>query len=149
MDRKINIFDKIGTLIPGYKGYQERDGRRECDRQLRENIADFLSEAENLFQKQIEKADFNLISTIEKHRKKINNLRDLIKYSPYGASSFFSDSEIKENELDNIYQIDLNILAIVCEFKEMICENDLLKMEKYIQQLEDSINKRNQYLKNI
>lgn len=149
MDRKINIFDKIGTLIPGYKGYQERDGRRECDRQLRENIADFLSEAENLFQKQIEKADFNLISTIEKLRKKISNLRDLIKYAPYGASSFFSDSEIKEDELDIVYRMDLTVLQFVCDFKEKIAETSLLKIEEQIQQLEDSVNKRNQYLKNI
>jgi hypothetical protein len=27
MDRKKNIFDKIGSLIPGYRGYAEREGR--------------------------------------------------------------------------------------------------------------------------
>ena len=31
MQRTKNIFDKIGSLIPGYRGYAERDGRRNCD----------------------------------------------------------------------------------------------------------------------
>ena len=46
MKRETNIFDKIGTLIPGYKGYQARDSRRECDRQLKEQIATKLYETE-------------------------------------------------------------------------------------------------------
>jgi hypothetical protein len=49
MKRETNIFDKIGTLISGYKGYQERDSRRECDRQLKELIANKLSETEKTF----------------------------------------------------------------------------------------------------
>ena len=28
MERSKNIFDKIGSLIPGYRGYAEREGRR-------------------------------------------------------------------------------------------------------------------------
>ena len=43
MKRSPNIFEKIGTLIPGYKGYQEREGGRECDRQLCEQIAGRLT----------------------------------------------------------------------------------------------------------
>ncbi len=27
MDRIKNVFDKIGSLIPGYKGYAEHEGR--------------------------------------------------------------------------------------------------------------------------
>ena len=29
MDRIKNVFDKIGSLIPGYKGYAELEGRRD------------------------------------------------------------------------------------------------------------------------
>ena len=56
MDRKVNILDKIGALIPGYSGYAERDGRRNCDKILRESIANQLISSIDLTNK------FNLYS---------------------------------------------------------------------------------------
>lgn len=147
MERKTNIFDKIGTIIPGYNGYQEREGRRECDRQLREQIADKLSEIEKKFSNLIDNAEFSELSEIEKNRKKINNLRDLIKYSPYGASSFFADSSIKEKELTNIYQMDLDILDSVEKIESDIKINNISDLKISIQKTEESIIMRNRYLK--
>jgi len=130
MERKTNIFDKIGTIIPGYNGYQEREGRRECDRQLREQIADKLSEIEKKFSNLVDNAEFSELSEIEKNRKKINNLRDLIKYSSYGASSFFADSSIKEQELADIYQMDLDVLDSVEKIESDIEINNIFKLAK-------------------
>ena len=147
MKRKTNIFDKIGTLIPGYKGYQERDGRRECDRQLREKIAENLSVIEKKISSQIVNVDISELVEIEKKRKKINNLKDLIIYSPYGASSLFSDSTIKKTELEEIYQMDLDVLCNVEELESEINTNNISNLKIYIEKVENSINKRNQYLK--
>ena len=41
MERKKNIFDKIGSLIPGYIGYAERDSRRVCDQKIRKEIGGY------------------------------------------------------------------------------------------------------------
>ena len=149
MKRKTNIFDKIGTLIPGYKGYQERDSRRECDRQLREQIADKLSETEKIINSLIEDSELSELSEIEKVRKKISNLKDLIKYSSYGASAFFSDSVIKNDKLENIYQMDLDIFDATENLKEEFTSKNLDKAKQHVQSLENSINKRNQYLKDL
>lgn len=147
MNRTTNIFDKIGTLIPGYKGYKEREGRRECDRQLREQIADKLSEIEKKINNQIDSAELSELTEIEKNRKKINNLKDLIKYSPYGASAFFSDSAIKESELEDIYQMDLDVLDSVEKLESEVHSNKASELKDLIQKTEETINKRNQYLK--
>ena len=56
MDRKKNIFDKIGSLIPGYMGYAEREGRRNCDKILRNEIVSKLSEIEKILYEQMRKA---------------------------------------------------------------------------------------------
>ena len=53
-------------MIPGYKGYQERDSRRECDRQLREQIADKLSETEKIINSLIEVSELSELAEIEK-----------------------------------------------------------------------------------
>lgn len=147
MKRTTNIFDKIGTLIPGYRGYQEREGRRECDRQLREQIADKLSEIEKKISALIDDAELSELAEIEKNRKKINNLKDLIKYSPYGASAFFTDTAIKETELEKIYQMDLDVLDSVEKLESDIETDNISNLKVSIQKTEESINKRNQYLK--
>ena len=147
MKRPTNLFDKIGTLIPGYKGYQEREGRRECDRQLREQIADRLSEVEKKITARIDNAKLSELAEIEMNRKKINNLKDLIRYSPYGASAFFSDSAIKETEIEAIYQMDLDVLDTVEKLELDIETSNLSDLKRTIQKTEESIIKRNQYLK--
>lgn len=149
MKRQINIFDRIGTLIPGYMGYQEREGRRECDRQLREQIADQLTSVEKIINSLIENIPFEHLGDIEKIRKKINNLSSLIRYSSYGATAFFADAEIREPELENIYQLDLDVLDATNVLLQTAKPNDLGSIKIKIELLEKAIGKRNQYLKDI
>ena len=42
------------------------------------------------------------MNDIEKTRKNMNTLISKIEYAPYGASSFFSDNKIKEDELHDM-----------------------------------------------
>jgi len=149
MKRATNIFDKIGTLIPGYKGYQERDSRRECDRQLKEKISSKLSDTEKTIDSLIENTELSKLSEIEKIRKKINNLKDLIKYAPYGASALFSDTSIKNDELENIYQIDMDILEYTENLQKTTSLNNFEEIKTDINSLESLIKKRNQYLKDL
>ena len=149
MKRSVNIFDRIGTLIPGYMGYQEREGRRECDRQLREQIADQLTSVEKSINTFIEITPFENLGEIEKIRKKINNLSSLIRYSSYGASAFFADAVIKEPELENIYQLDLDVLDATNVLLQTAKPNDLDSIKIKIELVEKTIDERNQYLKEI
>lgn len=149
MKREANIFDKIGTLIPGYRGYQEREGRRECDRQLREKIADRLSDIEKQVENVIEKSNIEDLKKGETVRKEINNLIGLIKYSPYGESAFFSNSVIKEPELDKIYQIDLQILDMAIELGSSIESPIWSFADDKAELLRKAINERNRFIKDL
>lgn len=76
MDRIKNVFDKIGSLIPGYKGYAERDGRRNCDKILRDSISSQLSECEKTLYSQMKEAlkikDKSKMNELEEVRKETN-----------------------------------------------------------------------------
>ena len=61
MDRKKNLLDKIGALIPGYRGYSERDGRRDTDKITRESICLNLNEIEKNISKQLKKMNIKVI----------------------------------------------------------------------------------------
>jgi hypothetical protein len=111
--RKSNILDKIGSLVPGYKGYAVRDELRNTDKKLREHLAKIIQVAESLIilhQKTlIDANEMQSCKEWEISRKSLNTLYSKIKNSTYGESSFFSENQMKDEELEKIYDFDLEI----------------------------------------
>ncbi|MBT7815347.1 MAG: hypothetical protein HN566_01245 [Polaribacter sp.] len=143
MVRKKNIFDKMGSLIPGYRGYSEREGRRNTDKILREELSKKMYEIEKKINYSIEDAilakHFVFMKNLEKSRKKINTLNSKIKYSPQGSTGFFSDEEIKEDELLKVYEIDLDIFNLISQIEQKIINENFVVIEKLLKNLEKII----------
>ena len=150
-DRYVNIFDKIGLLLPGYSGYAERNNRRQNDKLLREKIVTTLNSCEKLMSKRILasiQANENIqINKNEECRKKLNTISAQVKYAPYGESAFFSSNQLKEDELLIIYQKDLALLDRVTEINRYIPELDVESILKKIDGIEAIVNERNEYIK--
>ena len=151
MERTVNILDKIGSLIPGYRGYAERDGRRNCDKQLRSILSSKLIECENTLVNRINEAITNsdkpLMRKIEVCRKLINTTQSKINYAPYGESGFFSDQQIKEDELMKIYHFDLDMAELVGEIENIILEHDVEIIMKKLSELDNVLISRNQFIR--
>lgn len=151
MDRPVNIFDKIGSLIPGYTGYAERNNRRQCDKLLREKIAVAINSSEKLMSKRIAVSikanEHTQLNESEECRKKLNTIRDKIKFSPYGESAFFSSAQLKDDELSAIYQKDFALLGKANEINRAIPDLDNKSILKLIEELEAMLNERNEYIK--
>ena len=150
MDRIKNIFDKIGSLIPGYQGYAERDGRRNCDKILRESIANQLIECEKTLYSQMSNAlknkDKIKMGEIEELRKQTNTLMSKVKFAPYGATAFFSDNQIKEDELFNIYQSDFELADNVSNLFDLLQSEELNLIDLQIKKCFTNLNNRNNYI---
>ena len=150
MERTVNILDKIGTLIPGYKGYAERDGRRNCDKQLRSILSLKLFECEKILINRINEAITNLnkplMRKIEICRKSINTTQSKVNYAPYGESGFFSDQQIKEDVLMKIYHFDLDMAKIVDGIKNIILDNDIEIIMNKLSELDNVLSCRYQFI---
>lgn len=148
MERPVNILDKIGSLIPGYRGYVEREGRRNCDKVLRETLSDELSRFEKVIVREINNAinnsEINKMRRLESERKYVNTLLSKIRYAPYGASSFFSDQQINEDSLMIIYQYDLDLAESINHLVSIDLSESILQN---INNLEDILVKRNRFIK--
>ena len=153
--RKINILDKIGTLIPGYSGYAIRDNIRNSDKKIRTHICNKLQKIENqieelkrlhIFQNNIQKAkEFEIV------RKSLNTLTTKIEFTNYGASSFFEKNQIKEEELETIYKIDEEILERVDVMDITIIEYSseeltTASLNHFLKELEILFNKRSNFI---
>ncbi len=151
MHRKTSILDKIGSIIPGYRGYAERDGRRNCDKQLRSILSLKLFECENILVNRINEAikdsDKPLMRKVEICRKSINTIQSKINYAPYGESGFFSDQQIKEDELMKIYHFDLDMAEVVDEIENIILEHDIEVIMKKLSELDNVLRSRNQFIR--
>ncbi|OQB73602.1 MAG: hypothetical protein BWX92_03309 [Deltaproteobacteria bacterium ADurb.Bin135] len=118
-----NIFEKIGKFIPGYKGYSEREGRRDTDKLLRVDIAkrlDHMKETINdVIRQQMEKKDLESIKNIDRLKRNLDIVANQVRYANYGESGFFDVVQINTSDLDKLYQYDLGIKQEVeqLEFK--------------------------------
>ena len=150
MDRKTNILDKLGSL-PGYRGYAEPDGRRNCDKQLRSTLSLKLFECENSLVNRINEAITNsdkpLMRKVEVCRKSINTTQSKVNYAPYGESGFFSDQQIKEDELMKIYHFDLDMAEVVDEIENIILDQDIESIMKKLSELDNVLKSRNQFIR--
>jgi hypothetical protein len=151
MERSKNIFDKIGSLIPGYRGYAERDGRRNCDKLLRNKISEEIIKCETSLntrlQTEVKSNNLDSLQDLEECRQKLNTLSDKIKYAPYGESSFFGESQIKEDELQKIYQLDYDILLFTNKFLDDIPNLEIADILVFIDSLTSMLEDRNNFIK--
>ena len=151
MERSKNIFDKIGSLIPGYRGYAERDGRRNCDKLLRNKISEEIIKCETSLnirlKTEVKRNNLDSLQDLEECRQKLNTLSDKIKYAPYGESSFFGESQIKEDELQKIYQLDHDILLFTNKFLDDIPNSEIENILLFIDSLTSMLEDRNNFIK--
>lgn len=133
--RRKNILDKIGSLIPGYTGYSERSDKRKSEKCFRDQNALLLEKSEkNIIEFQkllLLQNNTSLMKEWETLRKQINTMTSVLKYANYGESSFFSATQIKENELDQIMNFDEQIadrVQLIFKATENELSEDLTKL---------------------
>lgn len=108
-----NIFEKIGAFIPGYKGYSEKEGRRDTDKLLRLEIANHLDRMKeivnNVIRQQMEEKKIDSINDLDRIKRNLDIAANQVRFANYGESGFFDVVQVNTSELDRLYQNDLGI----------------------------------------
>ena len=107
-------FEKLVSKIPGYKGYKEKEMRREADKLLRDHIYGVLTEQ----RRRIEDVQGDLgiehieyVEQIGKARRRLQTLADTVHTAAYGYAVLFDAVKVKEEELDALYAFDDDLLV--------------------------------------
>jgi hypothetical protein len=116
MDLREKVTEALGGLeqlvakIPGYKGYKEKEMRREADKLLREHLARQFEEQRRRIpdlQKQlISSGQVGFLDDLESGAMKLQTLIDRLKTASYGYAGFFDALKVKEEQLDALYEFD-------------------------------------------
>ena len=107
-------LEKLVGAIPGYKGYKEKEMRREADRLLREMLAQKYEEQWSRFsgvqQRLIKAGGIEFMGAAENAAVKLRGFIDKLKTAAMGYSGIFDAVHVDESQLDKLYAFD-NALA--------------------------------------
>ncbi len=125
MDLRETVTSQLGGLenlvkkIPGYKGYKDKELRREADKLLRTQVAAKLDDQRKLLadlQMQLVSAtQIEFVDDLERAIMKLQILIDSLRSASYGYAGLFDAVKVKENELDALYDFDNKMLDFVSQ----------------------------------
>jgi hypothetical protein len=112
-----NALERLMNSIPGFKGYRERDLRRDADRLQREHLASRLEEGKKSLN-QVAAAitrggGLDAINDVETARKRLDKVANRIRYAERGYSAFFDAIKVDETVLAKVYQFDMGLMEDV------------------------------------
>jgi hypothetical protein len=120
----MDIFRKLLSKIPGFKGYVESGVRRDSDKILRDVIANRARELEvrisGLQRDFISHGEIAYLDDMEAAAIKLRTFGDRVRTAPRGYSSLFEAVKIKEDELARLYEYDTALLDSTDEVSRAI-----------------------------
>jgi len=117
VEESLGGLEKLLKKLPGYKGYKEKELRREADKILRMQLAAKLDEQRRRLQELqmqlISEAQIEFLDDVERAVMKLQILIDRIRTASYGYAGLFDAVKVKEKELDALYEFDNQMLDFV------------------------------------
>lgn len=112
----MDFFKKILDKIPGFKGYVERQARRDSDKLLRDTIFKRFRELEGrvseIQRDFISHGELQYVDDLEASAVRLRTFADRVRTAPRGYSSLFEAVKIGEAELQKLYEYDATLLGM-------------------------------------
>ena len=105
-----NKLEEIAKDLPGYKGYKQKEVRREADKLVRLKVArGFDEQRRRLNRVAVQLADagrLRVLMPLDRAIMRLQLLIDRLKTASYGYAGLFDAIKVREAELDALYDYD-------------------------------------------
>src|SRR3954453_11610326 len=109
-----NALERLGEKIPGYRGFQDRELRRDVDRLQREHLASELGRLKWALREHprayTDAGKISILSGFDRLDRQLDGLSQAVRFSDYGATGLFDPVKIGEAELQRLYEFDLSVV---------------------------------------
>ena len=109
-----NWLERLGEKIPGFRGYQDRELRRDVDRRQREFLSRELGRLKTAVRGKArdytDAGQIGVLHLFERLDRRLDGLSQAVRFANYGASGLFDVEKIGGEALDRLYQFDLSLL---------------------------------------
>ena len=160
VEEEKRLSERIMTAIPGFRGYKEKELRRETDRLIRDHLYEHLMEAKGalkeIYQMLVDNRIIETWTGMDRLIAKFDRISERIHHAVHGYSGFFDAVKIKEDRLDRLIQFDSDLIGSISEttskvqeFKSEVAgrkfteaKTRIEELVKAIDELEETFNKR-------
>ncbi len=165
--KEMGVFEKIVSYIPGYRGYKEKEIRRESDRLIRMEVVNKLKEVKNTIRRKfsnpifIQKLSNEDTWRLDTLMSRLDRVIQRIDKAVAGYAGIFDAIKVREDKLDTILQYDLSLIEKVESLKndtERIIEiepgkdewrNGMDGLISKIEEIDEFIDKRSEILRGL
>jgi len=122
--QEMRLSERILSAIPGFKGYKEREIRRESDRLIRDHIYRRLRDTEDILKKSFQRLSddraYGLMENVDRLVMEFDRVKARIDHASYGYTGFFDIVKIDERDLDEMFSFDEDLLKGVEKLSEEV-----------------------------
>lgn len=119
-----NWLEQLGEKIPGFRGFQDRELRREVDKMQREFLSVETHRLKDSIRDQAQRftdaGQIGTLSLFDRLDRKLDGLSQTFRFCDYGATGFFDAEKVGEEELGRLYEFDLSVLDDVASLENEI-----------------------------
>jgi hypothetical protein len=147
---QMRLSERITDLIPGFRGYKEKELRRESDKLIRNHLylklLKMKKDLKSIFQKLSDRRYFDVLTDMDRLVAKTDRLSFKVNHASYGYSGFFDVVKVKEENLDRMIDFDNvlvgeieSLMADVAAFKSDITKGETKNVKDTTMNLIDKV----------
>ena len=147
---QMRLSERIAAALPGFRGYKEKELRRESDKLVRNNLYLKLTKDKDdvrvISQKIADKRYMDVLTDINRLTAKMDRITEKVNHASYGYSGFYDIVKIKEENLDRMITFDNQLLdevnaltATIGDLKTQLLSNNFANLKDKIQAIADKI----------
>ena len=148
--KQMRLSERIVAAIPGFRGYKEKELRRESDKLIRNHLhrklAELKDDLKTVFQKLTDRRYFDVLTDMDRLLAKADRITEKVNHASYGYSGFFDVVKVKEENLDRMIDFDNKLVdaadglaANVNAFKAEIAKGETKDAKKKVQNITDNM----------
>jgi len=141
-----NWLERLGAKIPGFGGFLDRELRRDVDKRQREYLAGEVGRIKETLRSKAraysDAGQMAALESIERIEKKLDGLGQTIRFADYGASGLFDVEKIREDQLDRLYEFDVQWVEALAQLRAEVeglpatAENPMAALDGVLAHLE-------------
>jgi len=147
---EMRLSERILAELPGFRGYKEKELRRESDRLIRNSVYQRLMEArkdlKEIFQKLSDSRLHEVLGDMDRFVMRFDRVAEKINHASYGYAGFFNVVKVEEDKLDRMIEFDNGlmdeadkIVELTNAFKKEVVKQKFEKVGDHIQNLSDTL----------
>ena len=146
----MRLSERILAELPGFRGYKEKELRRESDKLIRNHLYQKLVQArtnfKTVFQKMSDRRQLDVLTDMDRLAAKFDRVTERVNHASYGYSGFFDVVKIQEEALDRMTDFDNQLIdqvnsiaGEVDAFRSEVSKQKFDKAKDRVQNLTDTL----------